>query len=1182
MYRYDLSGDSFVNLPLSPAQASAFKSAWTYQTTGGIEDSNGVVFGGVYYQVYYNNRVRALNAATGQLIWTASMNAPTPSPCSPSFKGGAVAAPAVDNGTVFVPGGDGQVYAFNATTGALLWSTPIASNASNEFLWSSAFPVNGTLYQGVATFGGESTCGSAPGRLVAVSESTGVVTGTWWADAQHRSGGTIWTQPAYDATTGKIFVATGNVGLNIQPADEPYSQAVVAIDPATMTAVDSYQVTSASASVDYDFGASPSLVDTPGGQHLIVAVNKDGIVYALNRNNLAAGLVWSYEVSTPAGTPEDGQGSISSPTAANGIVFVGGGATPDGHSGAVAALNADTGAVQWVFHPDGFILAGLMSVGDVVVAPATGGTEGHLYVLSQMDGSVLYHLDDSSSSFYSQPTFAEGLLYANDETGNTYALQPGAPTNVNAITTASITTYNAADVGLPVTFSGTAESDATSVTVKLNGTLSGSTTLPGSSGQQSWSVTFSSANFNTLPDGPVVAAATVATPGGTVNAGSLTITKNVTPPGPITGFVANGGAGQVALSWKNPTDSDFSRTLILQSTTGFAASPTPSGTQTSIYNSTGTSTVATGLAASTIYYFTAFAQDTAGNYSTAATAQAMTSASSAVSFSDPFSECTSTTNLGPNWSISGTWYCKSGKARGESANGVALAITSPTANTTVSARVQDSSSSSAGGLVARASGTSYYGARILPTGHVQAFRVDGATVKVLGDVAETIAIGTSYALQLVVTGSSPAQLTVSFSGSQVLSVPDTSAMSLTSGQAGLYNEYNARTQFDTFALTGQGQSAPTNAITTASITTYNAADVGQPVTFSGTAEPDATGVTVTLNGSLMGNTALPGSGSQQSWSVTFTSASFNTLPDGPVVASATVATLGGPVNAGSLTITRNVTPPGPVTNLVANGGSAQVALTWTNPTDADYAGTLILQSTTGFAASPIPSSTQTAIFNGIGTSTTSTGLAASTIYYFTAFAEDSAGNWSMPTTAQAMTSASSPVSFSDPFSECTSTTNLGPNWNISGTWYCKSSKARGESANGVALALTSAVANTTVSVRAQLTSSTSAGGLVARAAGGSYYGARMLPTGHIQAFRVDGAQVTVLGDSAQTIAIGTSYPLKLVVSGSSPAQLTVSFNGTQVLSVPDASAASLASGQAGLYNEYNARTMYDTFSLSSF
>jgi hypothetical protein len=734
---------------------------------------------------------------------------------------------------------------------------------------------------------------------------------------------------------------------------------------------------------------------------------------------------------------------------------------------------------------------------------------------------------------------------------------------VNAITSASIMTYNAADVGLPVTFSGTAESDATSVTVTLNGTLSGSTALPGSSGQQSWSVTFSSASFDTLPDGPVVAAATVATPGGPVSAGSLTITKNVTPPGPVTSFVANGGAGQVSLSWTNPTVSDFSRTLILQSTTGFASSPTPSSTQTSIYNSGGTSTVASGLAASTIYYFTAFAQDTAGNYSTAATAQAMTSPSSSVSFSDPFSECTSTTNLGPNWSISGTWYCKSGKARGESANGVALAITSPTANTTVSARVQDSSSSSAGGLIARASGTSYYGARILPTGHVQAFRVDGATVTVLGDVAETIAIGTSYTLQLVVTGSSPAQLTVSFSGTQVLSVPDTSATSLTSGQAGLYNEYNARTQFDTFALTGQGQSAPTNAITTASITTYNAADVGQPVTFSGTAEPDATGATVTLNGSIMGSTALPGSGSQQSWSVTFTSASFNTLPDGPVVASATVAT---PVNAGCLTITKNVTPPGPVTSFVANGGSAQVSLTWANPTDADYAGTLILQSTTGFAASPIPSSTQTAIYNSNGTSTTSTGLAASMTYYFTAFAEDSAGNWSMSATAQATTSASSPVSFSDPFSECTSTTNLGPNWSISGTWYCKSS----------------AVSNTTVSVRAQLSSSTSAGGLVARASSGSYYGARMLPTGHVQAFRVDGAQVTVLGDSAQTIAIATSYPLKLVVSGSSPAQLTVSFNGVQVLSVPDTSAASLVSGQSGLYNEYNARTMYDSFSLTSF
>ncbi len=1183
-YRYDYPGDSFVKVPLTSTQAQGFSPAWTFAETGSVDDTNGVVVGGVLYQVYYNNRLRAVDVATGTLKWTAAMNAPTGTPCDPNFKGGAEGAAAVDNGTVFVPGGDGQVYAFRASDGTKLWSTPVADNSANEFLWSSAFPLNGSLYQGVATFGGEETCGSAPGRLVQLSESTGQTTGTWWSDAQHRGGGTIWTQPAYDAATGRLFVVTGNPGLNIAATDEPYSQAVVAIDPNTMQAVDSYQVLTTDAATDYDFGASPALVDTASGQHLIVAMNKNGYAYALDRNHLANGLVWSHPVCLAGSSPETGNGSIVSPAAANGHVFVGGGATADGFSGIVEALDPATGAAQWTFHPDGFILAALTAVGDVLVAPATNGSQGHVYVLNQSDGSVLFHYD--GNDFASQPTFAEGKLFAADTIGNIHAFTPGAGAT-NSIDSASLPVYSSAALSQPESFNGFAEPDATQVTVTLNGALTASSSLPTSANEQSWTVTFSASSFASLPDGPVTASATVTTPGGTIDAGSLTITKNVNPPGPVTSFVATGGAGQVSLSWVDPTASDYASTRVLASPTGFASSPTATGDQVVVFDAAGTSATATGLASSTTYFFTAFARDSAGNWSSATTAQATTSATTSVSFSDPFTECTSTTDLGPDWTIvNGLWYCASGKARGESASSTALAKTGSMSDIDETVRVQLAVTSSASGLAARESNGSYYAERVVPaTQKVEIIRVNSGTATVLGSVAQAVQLEpSSYRIRLQVTGLNPVHLVAWFAGTQVLTVDDGTSQQLSSGQAGLYNGADARTQFDGYSLTGSTATSGTNAITTASIPVYSAADSGMDETFSGTAEPDATQVTVTLDGSLSASATLPTSANEQSWSVTFSASTFASLPDGPVTAAATVTTANGTASAGSLIVTKNVNPPGPVTGFVATGGDGEVTLTWTNPTDADYASTRILESPTGFASSPVPSGDEVTVFDKAGTNATASGLAASTAYFFTAYARDSAGNWSIATTAHATTSAATSVSFSDSFTECTSTTDLGPDWSIvNGLWYCAAGKARGEAAASTAVAKTSPMSDLDETVRVQFATSASFGGLSAREANGSYYAERVVPaTQTVEIIRVDAGAVTVLGSVPQSVQLEpSSYRIRLQVTGTNPTHLVAWFAGTQMLAIDDASAQQPTTGQAGLYNGADARTAFEGFSVTS-
>ena len=94
-------------------------------------------------------------------------------------------------------------------------------------------------------------------------------------------------------------------------------------------------------SADMDFGSSPTLYDAPDGRHFIAATDKNGWVYALDRDNLAKGVVWQYQISGPGASPDLGESSIVSAPYADGTLFVGGGRTADGKfPGAVAAARS--------------------------------------------------------------------------------------------------------------------------------------------------------------------------------------------------------------------------------------------------------------------------------------------------------------------------------------------------------------------------------------------------------------------------------------------------------------------------------------------------------------------------------------------------------------------------------------------------------------------------------------------------------------------------------------------------------------------------------------------------------------------------------------------------------------------------------------------------------------------------
>ena len=87
----------------------------------------------------------------------------------------------------------------------------------------------------------------------------------------------------------------------------------------------------------------------------------------------------------------------------------------------------------------------------------------------------------------------------------------------------------------------------------------------------------------------------------------------------------------------------------------------------------------------------------------------------------------------------------------------------------------------------------------------------------------------------------------------------------------------------------------------------------------------------------------------------------------------------------------DTTPPGPVTNLEADAGDAEVALTWTNPTDADFAGVKIQRRTDACPSSPTDGTTA---FEGFAVNFTDTGLTNNQVYFYAVFAYDGVPNYS--------------------------------------------------------------------------------------------------------------------------------------------------------------------------------------------
>jgi polyvinyl alcohol dehydrogenase (cytochrome) len=226
--------------------------------------------------------------------------------------------------------------------------------------------------------------------VVALDEATGDARWQTFMVPPGSDGAAVWSTPAIDPETGRLYVGTGN---NYHAPETELSDAIVALDTATGNVVGHFQATPGDSFApdnpvggpDYDFGSSPNLFEGPNGRRLVGEGQKSGIYWALDRAAMKP--VWQTEVG-PGGV----LGGILGSTAFDGTRIYG----ADTVDGQVFAIGRD-GALQWESGDSGGLHVSAATIANGVLYtldpsgtlnardPATGAVLAQL----QLDGPAL-------------------------------------------------------------------------------------------------------------------------------------------------------------------------------------------------------------------------------------------------------------------------------------------------------------------------------------------------------------------------------------------------------------------------------------------------------------------------------------------------------------------------------------------------------------------------------------------------------------------------------------------------------------------------------------------------------------------------------------------------------------------------------------------------------------------------
>jgi alcohol dehydrogenase (cytochrome c) len=253
-----------------------------------------IVVDGVMFVSGWDGYVWALNAETGEMLWTYKHAIPldTPLCCGNVNRGVAVA-----NGKVFVATANGYLVALDATNGKRIWQEAFADVRAGESATAAPLVVKNLILVGSsgAEYGVrghldafELETGRHAWRRYTVPKPGEQGSETWqggegWATG----GGSTWITGTYDPELDLVYWGTGNPGPDfdgsVRPGDNLYTSAMIALDPDDGSIRWHYQWTPHDV-WDYD-GVNENILFDKDGRKLLAHFDKNGYLFILDRTN---------------------------------------------------------------------------------------------------------------------------------------------------------------------------------------------------------------------------------------------------------------------------------------------------------------------------------------------------------------------------------------------------------------------------------------------------------------------------------------------------------------------------------------------------------------------------------------------------------------------------------------------------------------------------------------------------------------------------------------------------------------------------------------------------------------------------------------------------------------------------------------------------------------------------------
>ena len=282
---------------LTPETVGDLRVVWGFGPgTAGQFAVSPVVYGGIMYISTTHNRLFAIDARTGEILWRYDHPEPAGAVrecCGPVNRGVGIHGNRVFMGTL-----DAKLIAFDRRTGAIDWQVDVIDHTTGYSITAAPLVIDDRLMIGMsgAEFGIRSffdaydpETGQRLWRHYTVP-AAGEPGAETWADDSYKTGGaSTWHPGAYDPETETVYWATGNPGPTFsgktRAGDNLYADSVLAVDVRSGERKWHFQFTPHNV-WDWDGNTQLFLVDIERDGEpykALVQANRNGFFYILDR-----------------------------------------------------------------------------------------------------------------------------------------------------------------------------------------------------------------------------------------------------------------------------------------------------------------------------------------------------------------------------------------------------------------------------------------------------------------------------------------------------------------------------------------------------------------------------------------------------------------------------------------------------------------------------------------------------------------------------------------------------------------------------------------------------------------------------------------------------------------------------------------------------------------------------------